>query len=253
MRARSREFGGSVSVIDGPQIVNSQQPFLRDLLQTTPGLDIAQNGGPGRVASVFLRGQSSRATKVLVDGIPINDPSSPQRTFDFGSFNTLEIERIEVLRGPQSTLYGSDAVGGVINIITKRGQGPPRAWISTSGGSYGTFENVGHVSGGNSQGYYSAGASWFDTDGFSVANQRYGRPFNTENDAYRQTHRLDALRLDARRELRRRRRPALPPRRREPGQLQPAALQPGQRRPARQQPQRAVLRPGRHAPGPAGR
>src|SRR4051812_26582328 len=118
-----REFGGSVSVITQPQIANSEQPFLRDLLQTVPGLDFVQNGGPGRVGTVFLRGQSSRATKVLVDGIPINDPSSPQRTFDFGGFSALEVERIEVLRGPQSTLYGSDAVGGVINIITKKGYG----------------------------------------------------------------------------------------------------------------------------------
>jgi vitamin B12 transporter len=181
-----REFGGSVSVIDQAKIVNSGQPFLRNVLQTTPGLDVIQNGGPGRVATVFLRGQSSRATKVLVDGIPINDPSSPQRTFDFGALNTLEIERVEVLRGPQSTLYGSDAVGGVINVITKRGQGPMQGWVSSMGGSYGTFENVAHVSGGNDQGYYSFGASEFETRGFSVANRRYGRPFNTENDPYRQ-------------------------------------------------------------------
>jgi len=181
-----REFGGSVSIINSAQIINSQQSFARDLLQTVPGLDFIQNGGPGRTASVFLRGQSSRATKVLVDGIPVNDPASPQRTFDFGTLSTLEIDRIEVLRGPQSTLYGSDAVGGVINIITKRGEGPTRAWLSSMGGEFGTSENIGHISGGSKVFYYSAGASWYDTNGFSVANQYYDRPFNTEDDGYRQ-------------------------------------------------------------------
>ena len=182
-----REFGGSVTVIDAPQIVNSQQTYFRNLLQTTPGLDLAQNGGPGTVTSVFMRGQSSRATKVLVDGIPINDPSSPTRAFDFGSLNTMEIERVEVLRGPQSTLYGADAVGGVINIITKRGEGPMQGWISTMGGSYGTYEDIVHISGGTSQGYYSFGASCFGTTGFSQADRRYGRYFDTENDPSRQT------------------------------------------------------------------
>jgi vitamin B12 transporter len=182
-----REFGGSISIIDSAQIAASQQPFLADLFKTQPGLDVQQNGGPGRQTSIFMRGQASRATKVLVDGIPINDPSTPQRTFDFGSLNTLEIERVEILRGPQSTLYGSDAVGGVINIITKRGDGPLHGWVSSSAGAYGTTENTTHVAAGNSLFYFSMGVSQFDTAGFSVANTKYGRFFDTEPDGYHQT------------------------------------------------------------------
>jgi vitamin B12 transporter len=181
-----REFGGSVTVIPESRIINSEQPYLRDILFTTPGLSVIQNGGPGRASSVFLRGASSRATKVLLDGIPINDPSSPQRAFDFGPFSTLDIERVEVLRGPQSVLYGSDAVGGVINIITKRGQGPTTTWFSGMGGAYETYQASAGASGGTDKFYYSIGLTRFDQEGFNVSNQRYNRAFTVENDPFRQ-------------------------------------------------------------------
>ena len=91
-----------------------------------PGLNVVQTGGPGGQTSVFMRGTNSNHVKVLVDGIDVSDPSSPNDAFDFGQFLTGDIARVEILRGPQSGLYGSDAIGGVINIITKSGDGPPQ-------------------------------------------------------------------------------------------------------------------------------
>ena len=114
--------GSSVTVISGEQLRGSGRPLLQDALRGTPGLDVVRSGSPGQQTSVFIRGAESRHTKVLLDGIPLNDPSSPSRAFDFSSLTVDNIERVEVIRGPQSTLYGSDAIGGVINIVTRRGQ-----------------------------------------------------------------------------------------------------------------------------------
>jgi len=82
---------------------------------------VVQQGGPGAETSVFMRGTNSNHTKVLVDGIDVSDPSNANAAFDFGQLLTQDIERVEVLRGPQSGLYGSDAIGGVISVITKAG------------------------------------------------------------------------------------------------------------------------------------
>ncbi len=97
-----------------------------------------------------MRGTNSNHTKVLVDGIDVSDPSNPSDTFDFGQFPAQDIERVEVLRGPQSGLYGSDAIGGVINIITKIGSGPAQWNASAQGGSFDTFNQTAGVSGSTS-------------------------------------------------------------------------------------------------------
>ena len=120
------QVGSSLSVITEEQIRSSGQTTLLGVLRNAgvPGLDFAQSGSPGSVTSGFIRGANSAHTKVMMDGVPLNDPSSPTRNFDFGTFSLDNVERIEIIRGPQSTLYGSDAIGGAINIITKRGKGP---------------------------------------------------------------------------------------------------------------------------------
>ena len=89
------------------------------MLRGVAGVDVVQQASPGSVTSVFMRGANSEHTKVLLDGIPMNNPADPTRRFDFGSLTVDNIERIEIVRGPQSLIYGSDAIGGVINIILK--------------------------------------------------------------------------------------------------------------------------------------
>ena len=116
------EVGSSITLIDAATIEAHQWRDLPAALQQVPGVSVVQTGGPGGVTSVFIRGANSNHTKVLMDGIEVNDPSNND-AFDFGQALTSGVARIEVLRGPQSSLYGSDALGGVVNIVTPEGSG----------------------------------------------------------------------------------------------------------------------------------
>src|ERR1700682_4733102 len=140
------EIGSSVTLISAEEIERNQRRTLPDVLQTVPGLNIVQTGGPGGKTSLFMRGSNSNHTKVLIDGIDANDPSQ-DGVFDFGQVLTSDIERVEVLRGPQSSLYGSDAIGGVVNIVTKKGGGPPQFTGRLEGGSFETFNQSASVRG----------------------------------------------------------------------------------------------------------
>jgi len=176
------QIGSATTVITSEQIRRSGHSVVSDLLEGTAGLRVVRQGAPGGVTSVFLRGANSNHTKVLLDGMPINDPSSAARAFDFSHLSVDNIERIEIVRGPQSTLYGTDAIGGVVNIITKRGEGPLTARARFMGGSYGTHREDLSVSGGTNCANYSIGGSYYYTDGFSSASERLG---NTEDDPHR--------------------------------------------------------------------
>ncbi len=178
------EIGSSVTVIPRKEIEQRQKTLVLDLLRTVPALDVVRSGGPGGQTHVGIRGAKSEHTLVLVDGVRMNDPSSPGGSYDFADLSTDNIERIEILRGPQSTLYGSDAIGGVINIITRRGAGEPSGFLSAEGGSFGTFAEKGAVSGGNRLVSYSLGISREDTGGVSSAGEQYG---NHETDGYHAT------------------------------------------------------------------
>jgi hypothetical protein len=118
-----------------------------DVLNTVPGLNVVQTGGPGGQTSVFMRGTNSNHTKVLVDGIDVSDPSTPNGAFDFAHLLAADIQQLEVLRGPQSGLYGSDAIGGIISIVTQKGDGSPRATASIETGSFKTFNQTAGLSG----------------------------------------------------------------------------------------------------------
>jgi vitamin B12 transporter len=155
------QVASSMTVITAVDIAARQDQTLPDALQDVPGLNVVQTGGPGTQTSVFMRGTDSNHVKVLVDGIDVGDPSSPTATFDFGQFLTPDIEKIEILRGPQSGLYGSDAIGGVINIITKSGSGPAQFTAGIEGGSFDTFNQTGSVSGSTGPFHYAANIEHF--------------------------------------------------------------------------------------------
>jgi vitamin B12 transporter len=138
------EVGSSVTVITEQEIQRKQERTLPDALKDVPGLNVVQTGGPGGTTSVFIRGANANQTKVFIDGIDATD--SATGTFNFEHILTWDIERVEVVRGPQSGLYGADAIGGVINIITKKGSGPGQFAGSLEGGSFGTFNQNARVS-----------------------------------------------------------------------------------------------------------
>jgi vitamin B12 transporter len=156
-----REIGSSVTVITAADIERQQQRTVSDVLNTVPGLQVVQNGSLGTQTSVFMRGTNSNHIKVLIDGIDISDASTPSGAIDFGQLVTSDIERIEVLRGPQSGLYGSDAIGGVISITTKKGSGPAKATGYLEGGSFKTFNQALGVSGSKERFDYAFNASHF--------------------------------------------------------------------------------------------
>jgi vitamin B12 transporter len=154
-------IASSVTVITAADIQREQRRTVPDALSTVPGLNIVQTGGPGGQTSIFMRGTNSNHTKVLIDGIDVSDPSNPNRSFDFGQLLTADIDRIEVLRGPQSGLYGSDAIGGVISVITKKGEGPPKVAATVEGGSFGTFNQSASLSGSDRQINYAFSVAHF--------------------------------------------------------------------------------------------
>src|SRR5690242_7224375 len=158
-----QEIASSVTLITADEIAAKQERTLADVLRDVPGLNLVQSGGPGAQATVFMRGTNSNHTKVLIDGIDVGDPSSTGSNFDFSQLPAQDIERVEVLRGPQSGLYGSDAIGGVINIITKRGSGEPRLSASAEGGSFDTFNQAGGVGGSSGRLNYNANVEHLHT------------------------------------------------------------------------------------------
>lgn len=176
--------GSTVTVVDREQLAERQCVSVVQALREVPGLDVVQNGGSAGTASIFIRGAKSEQTLVLVDGVPLNDPAGLGRGADVSQVPVENIERIEVLRGPQSTLYGADAIGGVINIITKKGSGPASGEVSAEAGSFNTFNEKAEIRGGNDRYNYSAGASRQDSQGISSASERDG---NTEKDGYGRT------------------------------------------------------------------
>jgi vitamin B12 transporter len=152
----------SVSVIPSKDIEQKQIERAADALRAVPGLSVVQTGTQGQLTSVFMRGLPSEDMQVLLDGIPINQGLSG--AMNFADFTTDNIDRIEVVRGPQSTLYGPRALAGVIQIFTKQGTGTPEITASAEGGSYGTFRESLQSDGKIGDFDYSLGASRLDTD-----------------------------------------------------------------------------------------
>lgn len=161
------KVGSAVTVINRAQLEKSGASQVYDVLKSVPGLTLTRNGGAGSTSLVRLRGSSPGQVRVMIDGIYVNDPGNANAEFDFNNLLVNDIERIEVLRGPQSALYGSNAMGGVINIITRRGEGEPQYTGLLEAGSFDTYRQAVGVSGSEGRVNYSAQAQNFTTQGFS--------------------------------------------------------------------------------------
>ncbi|MBJ7320251.1 MAG: TonB-dependent receptor [Brevundimonas sp.] len=168
-------------VIDGKTIEQRGAIFAADILSDVPGLSVTRSGAFGGVAQVRMRGATPGKTLVLVDGAPVNDAAEPNGAYDFSSFELADIERIEVLSGPQSSLWGSDAIGGVIAFTTKEIEG---LRAEAEAGSFDTVR--GRLAAGVANETYAVSAyvSHFDTDGISAADEADGNP---EADGFRST------------------------------------------------------------------
>lgn len=153
----------AITIITEEEIREQQADTVLEVLRNVPGTSVVQSGSLGSITSVFLRGGNSGHTLVLIDGMEVN--STTTGSFDFADLTTDNIERIEILRGAQSTLYGSKAIGGVINIITKKGKGRPQFNFSTKSGTHETFREGTDVLGSWEKGNYSFSFSRTDSDG----------------------------------------------------------------------------------------
>ncbi|GAB6183193.1 TonB-dependent receptor plug domain-containing protein [Thermodesulfovibrio hydrogeniphilus] len=172
-----RETSASVVVITEEDIKKLNVQFLPDVLRTVADLNITQTGGIGSQTSIFLRGGASKHTLILVDGVKVNSPTTGD--FDFSHLSVNDIERIEIIKGPQSTIYGSEAMAGVINIITKKGKGKPSITASFEGGSYGTYSSTATFQMGTDKYDLKLTASYFKTEGISAYKN------GTERDGYK--------------------------------------------------------------------
>jgi vitamin B12 transporter len=178
--------GSSITVLDHSYLQQNQIRFVSNALRDVPGLAVSRSGGPGSGTQVRIRGAEANQTLVLINGIEANDIGAGSE-FNFGNLMNLNIDRIEVLRGAQSALWGSDAMGGVINIITKKGSGKLNGKLSLEGGSLldqGSFshQETFNLNAGSNRYNYSLSGLLYRTGGISVADQNWG---NTEKDPYK--------------------------------------------------------------------
>ena len=153
----------SIAVITEEQIRENQWNYVLDAIRTIPGVDVVQSGSPGKVTSVFLRGAGSAQVLVLIDGVPVNNPYFGGVNFE--DLTTDNVERIEVLKGPQSPLYGSDSIGGVIQIFTRKGKGETAFRTGFEGGSFQTFREKAGLTGQQGKADYSVAFSRQDSQG----------------------------------------------------------------------------------------
>lgn len=172
------QLGSASTVLEAQDIERRQNPIVSDLLRSVPGLAVSRSGGVGGLTQIRIRGAEGNHTLVMIDGIQANELNF-NGEFDFSFLNAAGIERIEILRGAQSALYGSDAIGGVINVITTEGKPGLRASLTAEGGSFATRQFGGHISGGVERFTVATTVNYFEDGGNNVSR------FGTEKDGFR--------------------------------------------------------------------
>ena len=175
-----RELGVSVAVVTAADIERLGYSSLLDVMRTLPGVSVSNNGGAGKVSAVYLRGESNYRTLVLLDGVNIADPANTQVSTQFQHLLAQDVERIEVLRGPQGMMYGAGA-GGVINIITRKAGSPLELQLTAEGGRYDTRQGSARIAGESARWDYALNVSSFDSDGFNSRTS----DLTGERDGYR--------------------------------------------------------------------
>jgi vitamin B12 transporter len=178
-RTQRKETGQAISVVDAQTLQTLQTALISDILRTIPSIAIARNGGVGSQTSIFIRGGESSQTLVLIDGVRINDPSSPNAAFDFGALLTGNIDRVEVLRGPNSVIWGSQAIGGVVSVRTQEPADSFTANALAEYGSNNTAQARANIAGTSGIFSGSVGAGYYRTDGISALSA------GTEKDGYK--------------------------------------------------------------------
>ncbi|MDD8031695.1 MAG: TonB-dependent receptor [Acidobacteriota bacterium] len=178
-----KETASAITVIKTEDLPLSSQVQPEVLFSRVPGIFFLQTGLAGGSGSLFIRGANSEHTLFLIDGLELNDPLSPARSFNFNLFNLGLIERVEILRGPQSPLYGSDALAGVVNLISAEPEGK-EILISGFAGSYRTGQANFSLRQTRNRFSYLVGFNTYNTGGISSASSAY--PGNSENDGFNQ-------------------------------------------------------------------
>ena len=175
------KLGTAVTVVTGEDLRRQQIRHAADALRSLPGVTVNRTGSPAGLTNVRIRGGEANHTLVLIDGIEANAGSDG--SFDFSDLLAEDIERIEIIRGPQSALYGSNAIGGVVNIVTRSGKGPLAVMARTEAGSFGTRGGAARVSGGSDRVWGAVTVQHVDSDGYNLAPEG---PLG-EKDGYRLT------------------------------------------------------------------
>ena len=157
-------LGASVTVVTGDDIVENNYTTVEEALRHVPGVSIERSGGLGKTTTIRIRGAGAQQVQVMVDGMRVKSPTLG--ITELSDLSVDAIERIEVVRGPQSTLHGADAIGGVVNIITKKGQGPPRGTVQVEAGTFETYREQATFSGSYKAFSYSLSGSHYDTRGY---------------------------------------------------------------------------------------
>ena len=163
LETRAEQLGASVTVVPGDDVQRYHYETVEDVLRTVPGVEIRRSGSIGKLSNISIRGANANQVQVLVDGVRVKSPTTGQA--DLSDISPDLIERIEVIRGPQSTLYGADAIGGVVNIITKKGKGPFSATVEGGAGNYDSYTGRGLFGGTYSLLDYSGSISHLESNG----------------------------------------------------------------------------------------